>query len=185
MAVSTSLVSLQVPSDTQVSYGEGNKWSLSVDDMTPATVAYLLQNGFKQSMSDAAAFSKKDIEGLTDDEIAAKAEVKRQQRFDNIVAGSVGTRTGGARKKGLDKYINDIVVEELKAKSAQLGKPFPSGKGAAERINAMAEKWLANEARKARITEAARDRMEKAQAAIADLEDEDADIFADEGEEAA
>src|SRR5712664_3678988 len=112
MAVSTSLVSLQVPSDTQVSYGEGNKWSLSVDDMTPATVAYLLQNGFKQSMSDASGLIKKDIEGLSDDQIVAKADVKLQQRYENLLAGSVGTRTGAARKQVLDKYIHDIVVEE-------------------------------------------------------------------------
>lgn len=182
--VSTDALATLAAQDLTVKYGDGDGWSLRVNDMSASTLAYLIENGFKQSMSDAAAFSKKDTEGLSEDEIADKARDKRNARFDAILAGTVGTRSGGARKKGLDRYISDIVVEQLKARSAQIGKPFPSGKGAAARIAAMQEKWLANPARAESIRDAAKVRMEQATQAANELGEDD-DIFADEAEDAA
>lgn len=164
-------------------YGDGDGWEIRASEMTVSTLAYLIENGFKQSMSDAAAFSKKDTEGLSDDEIADKARDKRNARFDAILAGTVGTRSGGARKKGLDRYISDIVLEQLKARSAQIGRPFPSGKGAAARIAALQERWLANPTRAESIREAAKVRMEQATQAANELGEDD-DIFGEEGDEA-
>src|SRR6266481_10056488 len=110
---------------------------------SPATLAYLLQNGFNQSMVDSAALGKEDKEGLSDDEVKALVADKKQKRFDNIVAGTVGTRVGGPRAVGIDKIMNDVAVERLKAILVnQKGLKWPSGKGAAEKIAAFVTKYM-------------------------------------------
>lgn len=131
-------------------------------------VAYCLQNGYHQSMVDAAAFSKEDKAGKTEAEIEAMALEKRTTRHANIVAGTVGSRVGGPRLKGVDKLEREVATEQLTAWAASKGKKLPTGKGAAEKIAAQVDKWLSNESRKAACRAEAERRFAAQAAAGAD-----------------
>ena len=57
-----------------VKYGD---WQLTVDELPAEAVKYLLQNGFSQSMVDAAALSAKEKEGKSTAEVEAIVLEKR------------------------------------------------------------------------------------------------------------
>lgn len=103
------------------------RWSLDANSAKPETIAYLLQNGFSQSMTDAAAFSKSDKEGKTGEEIAAMADAARQARFEAICAGTVGTRVGGPRLSPVERATRDLVDERLSAICAARKVKMPEG----------------------------------------------------------
>jgi len=157
---------VEIPADLVLKHGD---WELNASNASPATLAYLLQNGFNQSMVDSAALGKEDKDGLNDDEIKALVNDKKQKRFDNIVAGTVGTRVGGPRVVGIDKVMNDVAVERLKAiLITQKGLKWPSGKGAAEKIAAFVAKYMGDASRAADVRAEAERRM--AQVAPSDLD---------------
>lgn len=165
-ADSANTVMVAIPAGLTLSYGD---FVIHAETASPKTLAYCLQNGFHQSMVDAAAFSKDDKineDGTpkSDEEIEAMALAKRQARFDNIVAGTVGSRVGGPRLKGVDKLEREVATEQLTAWAASKGKKLPTGKGAAEKIAAQVDKWLSNESRKA-ACRAEAERRHAAQAA--------------------
>lgn len=139
-------VTVNIPSGLVLKYGA---WEIPAADASPATLAYCLQNGFHQSMVDAAAFSKEEKEGKTEAEVEAMATEKRQARFDNIVAGTVGHRAGGPRVRGVDKIVRDVALERLTAVAAAKGKALPKGKGAAEKVNKLVDLYLSDEGRAA------------------------------------
>lgn len=137
---------VEIPAGLVLSYGE---WSINAADASAATLAYCLQNGFHQSMVDAAAFGKADKEGKSDDEIADMTREARQSRFDSIVAGTVGHRVGGPRVRGVDKITRDVALERLVAIAAAKGKALPKGKGSAEKIGKLVDMYLSDEGRAA------------------------------------
>jgi hypothetical protein len=102
-------------------------WTVNANDLPAAAVKYLLQNGFSQSMTDAAAFTKAQKEGKSEAEVAAMATEARQKRFDAILAGSVGTRVGGPRLSPVDRAKNDIVDERLAAICKARNVAMPKG----------------------------------------------------------
>ena len=148
---------VEIPAGLVLTYGQ---WSIDAATASPAALAYCLQNGFHQSMVDAAAFSKEEKDGKSDSEVEAMAVEKRSARFDNIVAGTVGHRAGGPRAKGIDLYIREIADKLIAAKAAEKGAKLPSGKGAAEKMAAFRERLLA-------VPHVAADIRAKAEAAMA------------------
>ena len=148
---------VEIPAGLILAYGQ---WSIDAGTASPATLAYCLQNGFHQSMVDAAAFSKEEKDGKSEDEVEVMAVEKRNVRFDNIVAGTVGHRAGGPRAKGIDLYIREIADKLIAAKAAEKGAKLPSGKGAAEKMAAFRERLLA-------VPHVAADIRAKAEAAMA------------------
>ena len=148
---------VEIPAGLVLTYGQ---WSIDAATASPAALAYCLQNGFHQSMVDAAAFSKEEKDGKSEDEVEVMAVEKRNVRFDNIVAGTVGHRAGGPRAKGIDLYIREIADKLIAAKAAEKGAKLPSGKGAAEKMAAFRERLLA-------VPHVAADIRAKAEAAMA------------------
>lgn len=128
-----------------VKYGD---YSVLVSDLPPASLAYLLQNGFSQSMADAAALTKaqkmiptgeKDAAGadvlrdMTDDEVAEKSKTLRDARFAKILSGTVAVRTGtaGPKPMGIEAVMHGIATERMKGKLAKFKLALPTGKDAA------------------------------------------------------
>lgn len=148
---------------TTVVYGD---WSAIVADLSPKAVSYLLQNGFSQSMTDAAAFSKADKEGKTEDEITAMAKEARQKRYDAILAGTVGHRVGGGPKmSSLEKVCRDVARERLKAAAVSKGVKLPKG----EALTALIEKMV-NGKHADTIKAEAQTRIDNAKAGADDVE---------------
>lgn len=123
-------------------------WSVNVADLTADGIAYLLQNGFTQSLTDAAAFSKADKAGKTEAEIEEMARAARDKKFAHILAGTVGTKGPSApRKVGLDKIMQTVAIEDLKAACAAAKITWPQK--AADQAP-LIEKYLAKHGEKVR-----------------------------------
>ncbi len=146
-----------------------DRWTVTAQDLGwPAGVAidkrlaYLIENGFTQSMTDAAAMTKdqkavwegkgKDrvkVRDKTEDEVKAESDTKRQARFDAIRSGTVASRTIGPRLPPLERVMREVAVEQVKAAIAALnakaraaGTPereVPKGDALATYV----DKWLA------------------------------------------
>jgi hypothetical protein len=161
-------------------------FTLDVSTAGPATLAYLLQNGFSQGIGDAAATNAEtlaELIGVTVETYKAKgfkpnaeqaAKIKEHKqglmadKFEAIVAGTVGARIGGSRPKGLDWYIKVVAEQAVKAWSDKKGLEWPKGKGAAAQIAKLVEVWLGNEKKAAQVKAEAQRRMD-ADAAIATM----------------
>lgn len=166
-----TLVTVAIPAGLVLKY-EG--WSLDAATASPVTLAYCLQNGFHQSMVDAAAFSKEDKAGKSEAEVTDMANVKRDKRFAAICDGKVNSRVGGPRAKGLDKYIIEAANKAIAAFAAKSGKfKMPDGKGAAEKLAVLRTNWLADAKRAADVRTAAEAAMAADEALTAGVEDFD------------
>lgn len=120
-------------------------YTIDVESMSPKGVFYLLNNGFKQSMSDCIAGMGKKLsdEGLSQDEVSAKLKEVQDQRYSDILSGEVGTRDSGPRLQGVDKFIAQVAEEALRKKFAKDKIQWPTGEGAAKQIAELREKALA------------------------------------------
>lgn len=103
------------------------KWSVNANDLPPGAISYLLHNGFTQSMTDAAAFTKAQKEGKSESEIEVMASDARDKRFAAILAGTVGVRVGGPRLPAIDRAMQDIVDEMLAAICSARKVALPKG----------------------------------------------------------
>lgn len=161
-----------------------NTFEIDESRIAPKGIAYLLQYGLNQSMQDSIAGLRKkvlenvkeyrdDIEdgsAMTDDEVAAAViEAKLTERFNAIVAGTVGTAGGGTRLTGEAKLTRDVAMERLKAIAVSRKVTLPKE---AEKINALIDKHLSKpenaEAVKAEVA-----RRMAAQKALAESSDDD------------
>jgi hypothetical protein len=156
----------------------GNKWEIANEaNLPPQSLQYLLSQGFKPSMTDAAAMSKDraakiveehakalgvTVADLSDEDkrdamnVATKA--MRDKRFAAINDGTVGeiTRAVGPRLDPVAKFVHAIAVERLRAicdganpKGVKL--PLPKGdhyKAAIAKIIAKGGEDMVTEARK-------------------------------------
>lgn len=138
--------------DTVSSTLKYGRWEADANTLPPKAIAYLLANGFNQSMTDAAACTREERAkhlregGFESDakavEGSAKATIStegatyfasvvdkwRQERFDAIVAGTVGARVGGGggpRKDPLLRAMEDIAEERLRALCTQRNVAMP------------------------------------------------------------
>jgi len=90
-------------------------------------LAYIMANGFKQSMTDASAMTKEQKAKAHADAIAAghdvteaqaveaKAHEQRAKRFADILAGTVGVGAGGPRLPQIDRVMREIAEEQVAA----------------------------------------------------------------------
>jgi hypothetical protein len=114
----------------KVSYGD---FELDTESISQKGVAYLLQYGLTQSLSDVIAGKAKKLkdDGLDDDAIESALHTAQQTRFEAIVNGEVGQGRSGPRAKGLDKVMFEVAEEALKVAFSAAKKPWPTGKGSA------------------------------------------------------
>ncbi len=149
------------PSST-LTYG---RWNVDANTLPPKAIAYLLSNGFTQSMTDAAAFTKEQKAEAVKDKpegdhaaiLAAMQDEARQKRFDAIMSGSVGVRVGGPRKSPIDRIMQEIVDETLRSLCDAKKVAMPKGdvlKAAREKIFARNEATIREKAT-ARLAESA------------------------------
>lgn len=153
-------IKVEIPADFSF---EAFGHTLTADHLTNwATLAYLIGNGFKQSLSDAAAMSKADMAkaGLeTDADIESAKADKRAKRFEAILAGDVSAT--GTRLRGIDAYIAEIGKSMadafLSAKAKREAKTLPAK--SSDDYKALVAKVLANETFAGRVRAEAEKRM--------------------------
>jgi hypothetical protein len=124
--------------------GEHDMGSLPV-----AAIHRLAQYGAKQWLADAIAGLAKELtaEGKTPDEIKAAQDKAIADRWEAILNGTVGTRSGGPRLRGLDAFIRDVADERIKAvlaaTNAKLAKDQHKVLPKGEAMQALREKFIA------------------------------------------
>lgn len=125
------------PATMTLQYGD---YKVAVSELPAKAIAYLLQNGFSQSMTDAAALTKEQkhhkaddgtLTPMSDDELDAKVKSLRDARFEKIKAGEVGVRVGGPRGSSMDNLLRTVATEFMRAKLAKFKLTLPTGKDAA------------------------------------------------------
>ena len=104
----------------------------------------LAQYGARPWVQDAIAGLEKEMkaEGATDADIAAAKRAEQEARWAAILDGTVGTRTGGPRVRGIDKVIRDIAVDRLRAGAARFGQKLPKGEAYQKIVNAYISKHI-------------------------------------------
>lgn len=167
IASTNATIHVAIPAGLILSYGD---WVIDAATASPATLAYCLQNGFHQSMVDAAALSKDDKAGKSDKEIEAMSATLRTKRFDAIVAGIVGHRSGGPRAKGIDVYIRDLLDAQIVEKYRLKAVPLPSGKGSAVVMQKHRDMLMSHAATAARIRAKAAELMAEAQSSANEVD---------------
>jgi hypothetical protein len=174
------------PADTShvthlpLEYGE---WKTDVHALglphgTPISkaLAYVISNGFKQSMTDASAMTKEQKEKAwkeaqathgehitLEQAVEAKAHEARTKRFADILAGNVGVGGGGPKLPALERVAREIAEEQIRAAVVAKGLAMPKG----DNLKALVDKRLsvAGDA----IRAAAQSRIDAAKNAVADL----------------
>lgn len=126
-----------------------------LQDISPKGLLYLVQYGFKQSMQDSIAGYEKKLADeknedgtakYTKDEITQAVIDRQSARFDDILAGEVGTRTGAPRLSGIEKIMRDVARETIKAAAVAKGMKVPTG----ETMTKFAEQYVAKHEAKVR-----------------------------------
>lgn len=150
----TKMPMIEIPDDFAVTVHGHTLDVAYIGDMSAVAVAYLIRNGFSQSITDAAALdtAKRAKLGLdTETKLAAWAAEKRHYRFDAIIAGTVGSNgPTGPRLRGIDSVAFDVAVEAIRLSAAfTSGKvAWPTGKGAAEMIRGWVDQYFARPGKK-------------------------------------
>jgi hypothetical protein len=131
-----------------------DKWNVEAEALPAESIKYLLVNGFTQSLTDASSMSRADKAALLRDAgheadalayegpvrapvISAPGKalidnaihVARTERYEAILAGTVGHRTIGPRLDPLTRSMRDIAEERVRA--------YCSGANAQHRVMAM------------------------------------------------
>lgn len=174
-------VSLALPADFKAEYQDtatGVTYTIDTAALAnPATVAYLLTNGFRQSIIDAAALDKEErAEHTAKGTLAEHVKGLRDKRFAAILAGEVGSGARGPRLVGIDKIRRDVGQEmataAVKKALAKNSLPMPSKENFAVLVNG----WLAKPANAADVETEAQRRFKALDSGAAD---ESADILAE------
>lgn len=150
-----------------------------VGTVIPKALAYVIANGFKQSMTDASAMTKEQKAKALEDAqkanpgveiteaqaVEVKAIEQRNKRFADILAGNVGVGGGGPKLPQIERVMREIAEEQIRAAVVAKGMAMPKG----DNLKALIDKRLsvAGEA----IRTAAQARIDSAKNAAADLED--------------
>jgi len=119
-------VTVHLPADFTIA-AHGHSLSASdVSGMSPKALAYLVANGYKQSLTDAAAFTKEQKSGKSGAELEDMANTKRASRHAAILAGDVGAVVG-SRATPLERFERDVAEERVRAIAVNKGVPMPKG----------------------------------------------------------
>lgn len=124
-----------------------NGTSHSLASLPVQALAYLIDYGAGKSEQDCIAGLKGAIDGtgkqaLSDNErtkleeehgtqdnaelFAAESAKRKAERWERIIAGTIGTRSGGPRRVGIDKVMADIAHERLVAIAAEKKAKLPT-----------------------------------------------------------
>lgn len=156
---------------------------VETDSLPESAIAALLHRGLTHYLGNEQSSKvtgwKKANPNATDEEIEAVSNQYRVVAFDALLNGTIGTRAGGPKLKGLDRLIHLVAVEQITALAASRNAKMPSGKGSADKVSAMVAKWLSDEGRAAKVREEAQRRFD-AQKDVGD--DEMDDIFGEAAE---
>lgn len=175
------------------------RWSVDANTLPPKAIAYLLSNGFNQSMTDAAAATKEEkakalrgagheddarkVEGterkptLSDEgatHLASVIDAWREERFQDILRGEVGTRVGGARIDPLTRAMREVAEARVRVIAEKRKVAMPIGKT----LSAAIETLIARDGDAIRTE--ARANLTRAKAAM-DAAGDLGDIFGTEG----
>lgn len=158
------------------------------------SLVYLIRNGFSQSIGDAGAVTKKDVEGegkklfgsafdVENDEYEDLCEqaketlvsARREAKFQAILQGEVSAASRGPRLKGLEQFKHTVTVEDiLKPLFAKAKKTWPTGKGSSEEINRrVAEYWAKDRDSQSKVLAKAEKLFAEQGKKVSTLEDED------------
>ena len=80
-----------------------------------------------------------------------------QKRYDAILAGTVGTRSGAPRLSGIEKIMRDVAREAIKARAVAKGVKMPEG----EDLSAIVAKYIGNHPEVRQIAQDRLDTMAK------------------------
>lgn len=125
------------------------KYTVKYADLPEKSRVRMAQKAFNELLQDSLAFSKKDLEGKTEQEIASMKAKALDDRFNSILSGEFKVGGGGARLPQIDRVIRDIAEERLKAIAVAKGVPMPKGdvlKAALDKITTKGGKALVDEA---------------------------------------
>lgn len=125
---------------THVAWGNEK---IAIANLPPHAVHYLIQYGMNQSRQDAVAGLKKEhaTKGVGEQESAAEFARAWQERLSRIMDGTISTRVIGPRKSGIEKYMNDVAVDRIRAvcskpnKKTGLKTKMPTGKELAQYVS--------------------------------------------------
>lgn len=117
---------------------EYNGIGVNTSMLSDAGMKYLLAYGWAKSLQDSVAGRKKalmagdavahpPVPPMTEDEAEAKLVEIMTKRADAIVAGEVGSRSGGPRITKLERVMRNVAAEIIKAAAAKAGKKLPKG----------------------------------------------------------
>lgn len=119
--------------------------TVTVADLPDTSIAALLSRGLTHYLGNEQASKvtswKKTEEGqtATEAEIEAKAESYRTAAMDALLNGTVGSRSGGPKLKGIDRLVRIVAEEMLRAYAAKRNMKVPTKK---EQLDPMIEKYL-------------------------------------------
>ena len=138
----TPTVDISIPADFTI---EAHGFTLTVADleaMSPKGLSYLLANGYKQSLTDAAAFTKDQKAGKSAGELQELADGKRKSRHEAILSGSVGS-VSGSRATPIERFMDQVAEERVRAIALARGVPMPKNTKDAKVLDAAIAKVLA------------------------------------------
>ena len=162
-------VDISVPADFAISTHGLTITASDLETMSAKALGYLLANGYKQSITDAAAFTKEKKAGKSAADLEAMANDSRAKRHEAILAGNVGAVVG-SRATPIESFMRDVAHERLKALCLSLGKPLPKNvKGGAQTYSLAIEAILKRQGDDIRAEAEAR--MAAAKGAAADVAD--------------
>lgn len=142
--------------------------TVALANLSPEIILALAQHGFKQKLGDAAAMTKEEKEGFSDD-AAREAHVagRRADIVTNLLAGKFSAGgNSGPRLRGVEAVMHEIAVEVIRGAYASRGLKWPTGKGAAEIIRDLAGKYIAKNETTVRAEAIRRMEAAKAQDAV-------------------
>jgi hypothetical protein len=95
----------------------------------------------KAALSDEDRKKLEESHGTTDNAelFAAESNRRKAERWERIVSGTIGTRSGGPRRVGIDKVMAEVATERLHAIAAERKAKLPTK---AAELRPMIEKMI-------------------------------------------
>jgi hypothetical protein len=147
-----------------VKLSTGKTVEFDTDDMSEKAIRYLMEYGVRQCLNDSIAGLRKELkdEGTDEAEITDQLNDAIDERWASVLDGTVGTRASGPRLRGLDAFIRDVAVDEIKANAAKLDMKLPKG----EEYTKFRDAYIAKH--RERLTPIAQERMDAVTAGAED-----------------
>lgn len=136
-------IKITVPADFTIEAHGHTLTAQDLGEMSPKALSYLLANGYKQSLTDAAAFTKEQKADKSAAEIETMANEKRSARHAAILAGEVGS-VGGTRATPMERFMRDVAEERVRAIAVAKGVPMPKGDVLKAAIAKVTEKFASD-----------------------------------------